>query len=230
MGDFDPPYDTLSDALKETIRRTHREKSVKNANFAWQLGFVGTENKMTIPELLAAMDKRGDLAVLKDVEHRCSLKLKGLWGKIRAVLGVWDYTAGHMVSEGFNFTCDDPDAMETSVGASTSFCKDKVNVHGPRNCYREIITAGPGLHVCITEKASRGDANPLDIHIDRFQAVCTRQSDGFCDTALITTNTLMHLKDSIPWWLGVQKDKLLEGGKMTLKDYKPALKPGEPKL
>jgi hypothetical protein len=142
MGDFDPPYDTLSDALKATIRRTYDEKSTKNANFGWQLGFFDVHNKMTIADLLKAMDTRGDLGVLKDIEFRCRI-LPGLWAGIRNVLGVWDYAGGHQVSEGFNFTCDDPDALQTLVAGSTKFCKDKFNVHGPRVSFREMITAGP---------------------------------------------------------------------------------------
>lgn len=227
MSDFDAPYDTLTDALKETIRRTHREKSKSNANFAWQLGFVGAHEQLTIPELLKAMDKRGDLAVLKDVEYRCSLRLKTLWPCIRNVLGVWNYAAGHQVSQGFNFTSDDPDAMQALVKGSTLFCEDATNVHGPRDCYREIIKSGPGLHVCITQKAARA-TNQLDIHIDQFQAVCTRMTNGQCDPAWFNTNTAKHMYDVVPWWLGEQLHKVGEAARKT--DFKPGLKPGESKL
>jgi len=223
MGDFDPPYDTLSEALKTTIRRTHSEKTKKNANFGWQLGIVDNKIEMTSPEMLKAIDKRGDLAVLKDVELRCRA-LPGLWTHIRNVLGVWDYAAGHQVSQGFNFTCDNPDAMQTLVKASTKFCEDKFNVHGPRDSFREIITAGPGLHVCITVKASRGDANPHDIHIDKFQTVCERDAAGKCSTKVASPgaayNFVKHMQDVVPWWVGKQADELGDKKDKLIQDLK----------
>jgi hypothetical protein len=232
MGDFDPPYDTLSDALKATIRRTHGEKSTKNANFGWQLGFVDNHIKLTIPELLKAMDARGDLAVLKDIEFRCRTE-PGLWARVRNVLGVWDYAAGHQVSQGFNFTCDDPDAMQTQVKGSLKFCQDKFNVHGPRISFRELITAGPGLHVCITETAARGADHPHDIHIDKFQTVCEREAAGTCSTKVASAgaayNFGRHMWDVVPWWIG-KTAKELKDAAPSAKDFKPGLKPGEPKL
>jgi hypothetical protein len=223
MGDFDPPYDTLSDALKATIRRTYDEKSTKNANFGWQLGFFDVHNKMTIADLLKAMDTRGDLAVLKDIEFRCRCQ-PGLWAGIRNVLGVWDYAGGHQVSEGFNFTCDDPDALQTLVAGSTKFCKDKFNVHGPRVSFREMITAGPGLHVCITEKASRGKDYPHDIHIDKFQTLNERTAAGECNTKVLSVGAAeqfgRHMWDVVPWWVGKQADELGEKKDKLIQDLK----------
>jgi hypothetical protein len=220
MTDFPPPYDLLPVSLQDTIRRTHREKNGNNANFGWQLGFKGVHNRMTIPELLKAMEARGDLQVIKNVHARCVAALPKLWDGVRNILGVWDYLGGANVSQGFDMTCDDPNALQALVKASTHFCEDPVNVHGPRDTYRELIKSGPGLHVCITQKDSRGDEHPHGIHIDKFQTVCERKSDGKCDYKL-TKNTFMHMKDATPWWLGDKLRKL---------DYTPALKPGEPKL
>src|SRR5262249_37467162 len=153
----------------------------------------------TIPDLLKAMDARGDLGVLKDIEFRCRTQ-PGLWARIRNVLGVWDYAGGNQVSQGFGFTCDDPDAMKTLVKSSSKFCEDPVNVHGPRDTYRELITAGPGLHVCITQKDQRSNPKyPHDIHIDKFQTVCERGADGKCSTKLASVgaayNFTKHMAD-----------------------------------
>ena len=64
---------------------------------------------------------------------------------------------GHNISQGFNFLCDKPDDLLKLLRGSSLFCEDDptTTVHGPRDCFREIITAGSGLHVCVVRPASR---------------------------------------------------------------------------
>src|SRR5262249_6115939 len=71
-------------------------------------------------------------------------------------------------------------AARTTTGPlrDSSFCRDKIAVHGPRDCFREIVADGEGLHICITQPAARGTEH-CDCHIDEHQQgqVCF---DGWC--------------------------------------------------
>jgi hypothetical protein len=211
--DFPAPYDTLPQALKDTIRRTHKEKTEANDNFAWELGFKKSHIKLTLPELLKKLEDNGHLAVLKDVYKRCE-KFSGLWGRIRCIFGIWTYAAGNEISQGFHFSCDDPDAFLKAMQTETkkpkeTFCQDDASftAHGDRDCFREIITSGPGLHVCVTRTASR-PVTPYEIHIDKFQQVCTCKEDGQCNYKYLNENSLKHMWDATPWWLGQKKQEV----------------------
>jgi len=151
---FPPPYDALPDPLKQTILRTYREKTTDNSYFGWELGFKGVNSKSTIADLLKSLDSNGHLGVIKEVYNRC-LILPSLWPQIRDILGIWTYEAGAQVSQGFNFTCDAPDMALKLMRSTNLFCEDDPTtaVHGPRDCFRELIKAGPGLHVCIVRLA-----------------------------------------------------------------------------
>ena len=89
-----------------------------------------------------------------------------------------------------------------------AFCRDKVNVHGPRTSFREIVQAGEGLHICITDAADRADTH-CDCHIDEIQQgqVCF---DGFC-VPLLNKQTVEHVKKVGPW--------LREEAKKTVVDW-----------
>ena len=91
--------------------------------------------------------------------------------------------------------------------AVSAFCRDKFNVHGPRDSFREIVKAGEGLHICITQPANRGDT-PCDLHIDETQQgqVCF---DGFC-VPLINRQTGEHVRQVGPWLVKDTKDKVVD--------------------
>ncbi len=100
-----------------------------------------------------------------------------------------------------------------TVGASldehlrdSRFCRDKFNVHGPRDSFREIVSAGEGLHICITQPANRADTR-CDVHIDDVQQgqVCF---DGFC-VPLVNGQTIEHVKTVGPWLASEAKDKVV---------------------
>lgn len=201
---FAAPYDGLADNLKATILRTWRNKTPNNANFGWQLGFLGVKNEMSLMDLLQKMDKAGHLQVVKEVHARCA-RVAGLWERIHEITGIWNLAAGDMVSSGFNYTCIDADGMlafmRDSGKGGRNFCEDdpSTTVHGPRDCFREMITAGPGLHVCITHKDKRAGNNPHDIHIDVWQVVCKRKENGQCDYSYWNGQFWNHIKEAGPW-------------------------------
>jgi hypothetical protein len=91
---------------------------------------------------------------------------------------------------------------------SAAFCRDKINVHGPRTSFREIVKLGEGLHICITEREKRSDTH-CDCHIDEIQQgqVCF---DGFC-VPLLNKQTREHVKKVGPW--------LREEAKKTVVDW-----------
>ena len=218
MSDLPSPYDTLPDGLKTVILTTYNEDTVDNDNFAWELGFSAKKEKveLTLQQLLDRMREHGRLDVLKDIYNRCAI-LPGLWGCIRTITGIWTYPQGAEISQGFNFTCADADRLKTLMEASArvpnsricapgqspaKFCRDDATftAHGDRDCYRELIKAGPGLHVCVTRKASR--AHTLhDIHIDKFQQVCSPTENGECSYDYANMNSLKHMTDAAPWWI-----------------------------
>jgi hypothetical protein len=141
------------------------------------------------------------LAVVRDVCARCAKESK-LWPFIQTVIGPWTYAAGHNISQGFNFLCDKPDDLLKLLRGSSLFCEDDptTTVHGPRDCFRELITAGSGLHVCVVRSASR-QTHRHDIHIDKFQTVCKRKADGSCDYQYWNSNFTNHMQDVVPWFL-----------------------------
>lgn len=81
------------------------------------------------------------------------------------------------------------------------FCKDAFNVHGERDSWREIVSSGPGLHICVTNASGRArtDENypASDFHIDEIQQgqFC---SNGTC-IPLVNGQTIGHLQTVGPW-------------------------------
>ena len=181
-------YDKLPDPLKQTLAKSHRE---------YVKGWPGR----LFAEYINDLDAGGHLAVIRDVYARCAKESK-LWPFIQTVIGPWTYAAGHNISQGFNFLCDKPDDLLKLLRGSSLFCEDDptTTVHGPRDCFREIITAGSGLHVCVVRPASR-QTHHHDIHIDKFQTVCKRKEDGSCDYQYMNSNFVNHMKDVVPWFL-----------------------------
>lgn len=200
--DLPVPYNTLPGALQQTLIQSH-----KIAEKEWK--------GLTLEDYLKMRDNDGKLAVFKAVYNRCVV-LSTLWSFIDSIEGGWTYPAGHDVSQGFNFNCSNPDALLKTLKASDKFCQDGVNCHGPRDSFREIITSGEGLHVCVVQPNSRG-SHKHDIHIDKFQTICKKQTDGYCDYSYLDSNMVNHMKDVIPWWIG---ERLKEVGK-AIADHPP---------
>jgi hypothetical protein len=190
------PYDSLPADLQETLIRSHVE---------YEKGWKG----LSLADYLKMRNDDGILDVIKAVYNRCSV-LPGLWGHIDSIVGGWTYAGGNEISQGFNFNCAKPDPLLNLLKVSGSFCQDGVNCHGPRDTFRELIKSGPGLHVCVVQTDSRG-THKHDIHIDKYQTVCTRKEDGFCDYKYLDKNMANHMKDVVPWWIG---ERLKELGKI----------------
>jgi hypothetical protein len=199
-GPFPPPLDALEEPLKDVLRRSHGE-------------FVKGWPGRTLTEYLKEdLEKPGFLEVIKEIYGRCKF-MTGLWGFIRAAVRPWTYPMGHEVSQGFKFLCDKPDdlvaLLRSSAGAG-KFCEDSYAVHGDKDCFRELIKAGPGLHVCVTHLASRGKEEH-DLHIDKFQMVCDRDpKTGMCNYHHFTQNSISHYEDAIPWVLGEAAKEILK--------------------
>jgi hypothetical protein len=111
---------------------------------------------------------------------------------------------GHNISLGFHFKSSKPDDLLNRLrDANSPFCEDSTNVHGPRDTFRELVQQGPGLHVCVTQPAAR-NSEFHDIHIDRFQMVCTKQENGKCNYHYVSSRAALgnfagHMGDVIPW-------------------------------
>ncbi len=181
------PYDKLPLPLQNTLVRSHIEA---------EKGWKG----LSLQDYLKMRNDDGILEVIKAVYNRC-LICPSLWGHIESIVGGWTYPAGQDISQGFNFNCANPDALLTVLKSSDKFCQDGTNCHGPRDSFRELVKAGSGLHVCVVQASSRL-SHKHDIHIDKFQTICEKQSDGYCDYAYLNTNMFNHMKDVVPWWVG----------------------------
>lgn len=181
------PYDELPLDLQETLIRSHIEA---------EKGWKG----LTLAEYMKMRDEEGHLDVIRDVHGRCRV-LPGLWSHVDAIVGPWTYAGGHDISMGFSFVCAKPEALLSFIKASDKFCQDGVNCHGPRDTFRELIRSGPGLHICIAQPEARG-THMHDMHIDKYQTVCQRKADGYCEYAYLDQNFIKHMKDVTPWWVG----------------------------
>lgn len=190
-------YHKLPDPLKQTLAKSHQE---------YVKGWPGRP----FADYINDLDSGGHLAVIRDVHARCTKEPK-LWPFLQAVIGPWTYAAGHNISQGFNFLCDKPDELLKALRGSSFFCEDDptTTVHGPRDCFRELISGGSGLHVCVVRPASR-QTHHHDIHIDKFQTVCARKADGSCDYQYLNTNFVNHMKDVVPWFLTDVAPKKIE--------------------
>lgn len=187
-------YTKLPESLKQTLVQSHVEH-VK--------GWPGRP----FADYINDLESHGQLAVIEAVYKRCGKESK-LWSFIQAIVGPWNYAQGHDISQGFNFLCNKPDDLLKLMRGSSFFCEDDpaTTVHGPRDCFRELVTSGSGLHVCVVRTASR-HSHWHDIHIDKYQAVCARKNDGFCDYQYLNSNFVNHMKDVIPWWVGENAKK-----------------------
>jgi hypothetical protein len=223
MDKFPPPYDALPEKLRQTIWNSYKGKTAQNPYLAWDLGFKGNHIQLSLEQLLKAMDASGRLRVIKEIHARCVI-LPQVWDQIKAIYQIWDYPGGNDVSQGFDCELYDQAGLRTllrSDAAKGRFCEDGVSAHRPCDTFRELIKSGPGLHVCIMPPG-HASSDVHGIHIDKWQVVCERKSDGKCDYSYFNTQFYEHMKDATPWYIN---KKILPNIK-----YTPALKPGEPKL
>jgi len=184
------PYNTLPIALQDTLVRSHVEA---------EKGWPG----LTLEDYLKDRESTGILDVIKKIYVRCVI-YPAVWSHIDSIVGGWTLKTGHNISLGFNFRCSNPDELLKRLrDTAAPFCEDTSNVHGPRDTFRELVTSGPGLHVCVTQPASRA-TEFHDIHIDQFQVVCTKEEDGKCNYKYVRDrdafgNFVGHMSDVIPW-------------------------------
>jgi hypothetical protein len=211
MGDLPP-------LVKDTLVRSHviYEKGWPGISFDGYLGNL--ENDGILPVILA-------------VYNRC-LIYPSIWQNIDTIFGGWTFAGGHGVSQGFNFNCSNPDAfLKLMRNPLAPFCEDLFNVHGERDSFRELVKTGPGLHVCITQPQARikvgDDAVPYDIHIDKFQVVCSKLPDGRCNYATVSQgaaeNMKDHMKEAVPWMLDDYRKKAEKRLKDEADKYKKLL-------
>jgi hypothetical protein len=211
---FEPPLSTLPGDLQETIRRSNAAKQPSKdlILFPFIAGHEGPLSGKALSKAFA--DHQSAMDILVAVHRR--MKPFGIFAKIRIIHNVFQGIG----SKGFQCEPFDHENWfllmtrltrgkpEDIVLRSAAFCRDKVNVHGPRTSFREIVKAGEGLHICITERAKRSDTH-CDCHIDEIQQgqVCF---DGFC-VPLLNKQTREHIKKVGPW--------LREEAKKTVVDW-----------
>ena len=181
------PYASLPAAMQKTLIRSH---------VLFEKGWPN----ITLLDYLKLQDKEGILEVIKAVFHRCRIQ-PSVWLHVDTIVGGWTYAAGNDISQGFEFNSSTPDSLLATLKSSDQFCQDGSNCHGPRDTFRELVKSGSGLHVCVTQAASRM-SHRHDIHIDKFQTICQKQTDGYCDYAYLNDNMYNHMKDVVPWWVG----------------------------
>lgn len=211
QGLLPPPWDEdLPRELQETLVRSHVE---------FEKGWKG----ISLGDYLKVLVDCQGLDVIRAVYER-TLIYRKIWTHIDCIIGPWTYPAGHGVSQGFNYTCANPDAFLSAMRHPTApFCEDLFNVHGEKDCFRELVSGGAGLHVCITRPAARATERH-DIHIDRYQVVCSRLPDGHCNYAVATPGAVQnmsdHMKEAIPWMLGEERKKVEKRAKEELQRLK----------
>ena len=215
---FAPPLSLLPADLQAVIRKSNAAK--KPGDLMLFPFIANHEGPVSGPELSRRFEKHKiPMAVLLDVQRR--MGPFGLFAHVRLIHNVFTgigsrgfqcepvdhgkYLA-HMIR-----LCRGPDPKERL--RQSPFCKDAFNVHGPRESFREIVKAGEGLHICITEFAHRRDTH-CDMHIDAIQQgqVCF---DGMC-VPLVNKQTADHVKSVGPWLAQEAKDKIVDWAKKKL--------------
>lgn len=225
-----PRPSTLPEPVWQTLLRSYDKKTPANWNLCQALGYHGVDERpgVTVNDMVDRLDKNGVLGVILRVYARIenpteSRSFPGIWSNIDVILNGWDVVAGKGVSEGFAYVAKNRMNMSNLfrlIGPSSLgplrgsgpyagyFCEDdpSTTVHGDRDCFREMIKMGPGLHVCVArQRYNPADTATFDdIHVDVWQVPSTRTAMGRCDYHYATQGFAKHMVDVIPWWVGDQ--------------------------
>jgi hypothetical protein len=216
---FQPPLSALPGDMQDTIWRSNLAKV---PGVPSMYPFVGNhEGPIDANELSKRFAEfNADRTLLIAIYNR--MKPFGIWGLIDTIRGTYFGTGArgmfchpkdHAASFSFMQALStgptrhgNPVLSDITKALSVTdsrFCKDAFNVHGERDSWREIVAAGPGLHICVTNASGRArtdDNYPAsDFHIDEIQQgqFC---SNGVC-VPVVNGQTIGHLKTVGPWLL-----------------------------
>ena len=200
----------MPEDLQQTIRRSN---DTKVADTLQLYPFVAKhEGPLSAAALSARFAADPDaMKILADLHAR--MRPFDLWRHVRIIVNAYQGTGSRGIfCEPFDHDAflhrmtaltegphrgPDPNVTPLQVPLRDSkFCRDAFNVHGPRDSFREIVTSGPGLHICITQPAHRS-TSACDLHIDQIQQgqVC---SNGLC-IPILNGQTIEHLETVGPW-------------------------------
>jgi hypothetical protein len=205
-GAFVPPLSNLPADIQEVVRRSN---AAKKPNELMLFPFIGASEGPLSPAVLSARfggANAGATAILLALHSR--MTPFGIWKNIKIIINVYQGIGSKGVfCEPFDHGLFLAQMTRLTVGpiigprlisplTDSKFCRDRFNVHGPRDSFREIVSQGPGLHICITQPAARA-ATACDLHIDEAQQgqVC---AGGFC-VPLMNGQTIEHLRTVAPW-------------------------------
>jgi hypothetical protein len=211
VDDFEPPVSGYPEDLKETLRTSNSLRTPQNNYLAPIIPWG--DDKKTLRELSRLIAASPDFPIVREIYDR--MKRFGIWSQVRAIRNVYRGIGSH------GFACDPVDhnafmnamtvltrprsALEAAA-LQAPFCRDIANVHGPRDSFRESVTWGPGLHICITQPSHRA-TEACDIHIDQYQ----QGSDcvgGYCIPRVLDARTVAHLISVAPWLASEAKQKI----------------------
>jgi len=208
---FSPPLSDLPADIQAAVRRSN---DAKKPNELMLFPFVAAhESSLSAADLSARFGGSNASATAKLLELHTRMKPFDIWKNIRLIINVYQGTGSRGIfCEPFDHNAflaqmtslttgprvgPDPNVVPLSIPLSDSkFCRDRFNVHGPRDSFREMVKQGPGLHICIAQPAVRSTTH-CDLHIDEVQQgqVC---SNGFC-IPILNGQTIEHLRTVGPW-------------------------------
>jgi hypothetical protein len=218
---FSPPLSDFPDDMQKTIRRSNLAKVPGTPSmYPFVANHEGPLSDEDLSKRFGGL--AADRGLLQELYNR--MLPFGIWGLINTIRGTyWGTGARGMFCHPFDHAKAFAHMQALSVGPTrptpgpknpvlndiskaltvmdSKFCKDGFNVHGERDSWREIVSSGPGLHICVTNASgrSRTDENypASDFHIDEIQQgqFC---SNGIC-IPLINGQTIGHLKTVGPW-------------------------------
>jgi hypothetical protein len=214
---FEPPLSVLPDDLQQAIRRSNAAKTPGDLRlFPFIRNDLGPQSDKDLSKGFA--DNPNELAALGHVYAR--MKPFDIFQTVKEIFNVFSGAASGFFCEPFNYTTLTAWMMHLTLDPKASgplrdspFCRDTFNVHGPRDCFREIVRSGAGLHICITQPSSRGQEH-CDFHIDHSQQgqVCF---DGKC-VPIINGQTWEHLSQVGPWLAKEAEKKVVDWGKKLI--------------
>jgi hypothetical protein len=220
---FEGPLAVLPDDLQEAIRRSNSNKTPDDLRlYPFIRNDLGPQSDKDLSQ--GFLDWPDELGILASVYAR--MRRFDIFQTVKEIFNTYRGPGSKgFYCEPFNYTTLatwmshwtwDPKA--SGPVRDSAFCRDAYNVHGERDCFREIVAVGPGLHICITQPAKRG-VEHCDFHIDEDQQgqVCF---DGWC-VPIADARTAKHLWEVGPYLLQLPLKKIVDWNK----DYR---RPSEP--